>query len=119
MQDYVNEHQIILTKTLLEALPAKLREILLTTVQWVSPLANEDYAEYRDGDFLHAIGLGEFTMGSGELSGWPLGSSWDGLHWFFRLHSLIAAQQLSLSKPRVMCLKSMEVAVRQARLLWF
>ncbi len=77
LQDYVNEHQIILTKTLLEALPAKLREST-TTVRWVSPLANEDYAEYRDGEFLHAIGLGEFTRDLASF--WPaLGPSWDGL----------------------------------------
>lgn len=77
LQDYVNEHQTVLTRTLLEALPAKLREST-TDVRWVSPLASEDYAEYRDGDFLHAVGLGEFTR---DLAGfWPaLGPSWDGL----------------------------------------
>jgi len=77
LQDYVNEHQTVLTRTLLEALPAKLRGST-TDVRWVSPLASEDYAEYRDGDFLHAVGLGEFTR---DLVGfWPaLGPSWDGL----------------------------------------
>jgi len=77
LQDYVNERQDDLTKALLEALPIELRESV-AAVRWVSPLANEDYAEYRDGDFLHAIDLGEFTR---DLTGfWPaLGPSWDGL----------------------------------------
>jgi hypothetical protein len=77
LQDYVNERQDVLSKALLEALPAKLRESV-TAVRWVSPLESEDYAEYRDADFLHAIGLGEFTRDLASF--WPsLGPLWDGL----------------------------------------
>jgi hypothetical protein len=41
-------------------------------------LAQNNYLEYRDGDFLRAVGLGEFA---GELeSFWPTGGqSWDAL----------------------------------------
>jgi hypothetical protein len=77
LQDYVNEHQPVLTNALLEALPERLREAV-TSVRWVSPLAGEDYVEYRDGDFLEAVGLGEFSSDLAVF--WPSsGPSWDAL----------------------------------------
>jgi hypothetical protein len=77
LQDYVNEHEAALTKALMQELPARLRE-LGAHIRWVSPLAKDDYAEYRDADFLWAIGLGDFV---GELANfWPSGGpSWDAL----------------------------------------
>lgn len=77
LQDYVNEHELALSHTLIEALPARFRE-LGASIQWVSPLAQHDYAEYRDVDFLRAVGLGEFAR---ELAAfWPSGGpSWDAL----------------------------------------
>lgn len=48
------------------------------TVEWVSPLASDDYAEYRDHSFLNRLGV-ELTHRS--LEGfWPrLGPQWDAL----------------------------------------
>jgi hypothetical protein len=47
-------------------------------IRWTSPLAKDDYAEYRDADFLWVVGLGDFV---GELANfWPSGGpSWDAL----------------------------------------
>jgi len=77
LQDYVNEHEPTLTRALVAALPPRLQE-LGASLRWVSPLARDDYAEYRDADFLRAVGLAQF---SSELAGfWPAGGpSWDAL----------------------------------------
>lgn len=77
LQDYVNEHEAVLTEALMDALPSRLRE-LDAHIRWVSPLAKDDYAEYRDADFLWAVGLGNFVS---ELANfWPSGGpSWDAL----------------------------------------
>jgi hypothetical protein len=77
LQDYVNEQEAVLTNAVMEALPSRLRE-LGAHIRWVSPLAKDDYVEYRDADFLRAVGLGDFV---GELANfWPSGGpSWDAL----------------------------------------
>jgi len=77
LQDYVNEHEEAITRAVMEALPPRLQE-LATHIRWVSPIAQDDYAEYRDGDFLSAVQLGDFA---GELASfWPAGGpSWDAL----------------------------------------
>jgi hypothetical protein len=77
LQDYVNEHEAMLTNALMEPLPPRLRE-LGAHIRWVSPLAEDDYAEYRDADFFRVVGLGDFV---GELASfWPSGGpSWDAL----------------------------------------
>lgn len=61
----------------MEALPPRLRE-LGAHIRWVSPLAEDDYAEYCDAEFCRAVGLGDFV---GELANfWPPGGpSWDAL----------------------------------------
>ena len=77
LQDYVNEHEAALTEALLNALPPRLRE-LRAHVRWVSPLACDDYIEYRDDEFLRAVGLGEFIPELAKF--WPSGGpSWDAL----------------------------------------
>lgn len=77
LQDYVNAHEGELSRAVLDALPARLQE-LGAYIRWVSPLVLQDYAEYRDADFLHAIGLSQF---SSQLAAfWPSGGpSWDAL----------------------------------------
>jgi hypothetical protein len=74
LQDYVNEHEATLTNAVMEALPPRLRE-LDAHIGWVSPLAEDDYTEYRDADFFRAVGLGDFVA---ELANfWPSGGpSW-------------------------------------------
>ena len=77
LQDYVNGHEEVLTRAVMEAIPPRFGE-LGASIKWVSPLAQDNYTEYRDGDFLRAVGLGDFV---GELeSFWPSGGPcWDAL----------------------------------------
>ena len=45
---------------------------------WVSPLACQNYCEYRDGNFLRSVGLSHMKSSLSEF--WPrLGPSWDAL----------------------------------------
>jgi hypothetical protein len=65
-----------------ELLNAPLRQYLTLLrgqdIQWLSPLANDDYAEYRDGEFLERLGV-QLLRKSLE-SFWPKrGPVWDGL----------------------------------------
>lgn len=77
LQDYINEHEAEITTALLEKLPPRLRE-LGAHIRWVSPIAGDDYAEYRDADFLRAVELGDYA--SELASFWPSGGpSWDAL----------------------------------------
>lgn len=50
----------------------------LPPIRWVSPLADDDFAEYRDAAFLERLGIGRLA---GELSAfWPArGPQWDAL----------------------------------------
>jgi hypothetical protein len=77
IQDYVNSRQGLLNHAILEALPAQLAAVV-REIRWESPLVADDYAEFRDGDFLDRIGLGDFKR---ELAAfWPAkGPSWDAL----------------------------------------
>ena len=77
LQDYVNEHQAILTNALMEALPPRFQE-LGATIEWVSPLAQNDYIEYRDAEFLRTVKLGKYTDKIANF--WPSGGPcWDAL----------------------------------------
>jgi hypothetical protein len=77
LQDYVNEHEGVLTTAVIEALPHRFQE-LGAHIRWVSPIAQDDYTEYRDAGFLRAVGLGD---SADELATfWPSGApSWDAL----------------------------------------
>jgi hypothetical protein len=47
-------------------------------VEWVSPLEEDDWAEYRDAGFLLRVGLAEFVADLRDF--WPKGGpQWDGL----------------------------------------
>lgn len=49
-----------------------------STLRWVSPLEEEKFVEYIDGDFLGALGLRRFADQLGDF--WPgRGPNWDGL----------------------------------------
>jgi hypothetical protein len=77
LQDYVNEHEAAITSALIEALPPRLRD-LGATVEWTSPLAADDYVEYRDADFLRAVKLGGHASQLADF--WPAGGPcWDAL----------------------------------------
>ena len=50
----------------------------LAPLHWLSPLAEDDHAEYRDGDFLIRLGLAHLVPGLAAF--WPQGGPvWDGL----------------------------------------
>jgi hypothetical protein len=75
-QLYVNRRAATLTDKVLEALPTlAAREPELA---WVAPLAENGFAEPRDGSMLAALGLGHLAR---ELAGfWPArGPVWDAL----------------------------------------
>ena len=58
--------------------PERLQPPGIAPLDWVSPLADDDFAEYRDGDFLHRLGLGRLALALGRF--WPRGGPvWDGL----------------------------------------
>jgi len=49
-----------------------------TSIRWVSPLANDDYAEYRDADFLKRVALAHLAPALRDF--WPeRGPQWDAL----------------------------------------
>lgn len=77
LQDYVNLKQSVLDAAILSALPAKIQQSS-PQISWLSPLAAEQFREYRDAEFLSVLGLGQY---SGELRKfWPeRGPCWDGL----------------------------------------
>lgn len=65
-----------------EVLNRSVREALQlpphTDIEWLSPVARDDWAEYRDGSFLRLLGLAELEEKLGDF--WPrLGPQWDGL----------------------------------------
>lgn len=76
IQTYVNERTSELSRAVAEALqPYTLRE---SAIRWVSPLAADNYSEYRDEEFLEIIGAGHLAP---KLPGfWPRGGPcWDAL----------------------------------------
>ena len=77
LQDYVNQKQESLSAAVLAALPPRISE-LGARIRWVSPLAQDDYREYRDDDFLRALDLGDISPLLREF--WPaMGPCWDAL----------------------------------------
>jgi hypothetical protein len=67
-----------------EKLSAKIAEafsnaqVCADEIEWVSPLESQGYAEYRDADFLLAVGLSQYT--NQLASFWPRrGPYWDAL----------------------------------------
>jgi hypothetical protein len=71
IQRAVNEHRDVLDAPLLAALGAR-------HIHWRSPLAYDDFAEYRDGDFLKRLGLERLTAALKAF--WPdRGPQWDAL----------------------------------------
>jgi len=74
IQELVNTNQGILT----EALRSPLGLAPTQGINWRSPLAVDDYAEYQDGDFLTRLGIQ--LPGTPLNTFWPrLGPCWDAL----------------------------------------
>jgi len=76
IQTYVNRRSEELSQRVLDALPSLAS--MDARLRWVSPLEGEKFAEYRDRDFLRAIGLEHLDSALVEF--WPRrGPSWDAL----------------------------------------
>lgn len=61
--------------------PHRLQPDRLPPLTWVSPLAADGFAEYRDGGFLRRLGLGPLAPALADF--WPArGPQWDGLATF-------------------------------------
>jgi len=76
IQTYVNHKTAELRQRLSESI-AVLKDSKVQ-LQWVSPLARDGYVEYRDGDFLAAVGLEAHARDLARF--WPQGGPcWDAL----------------------------------------
>lgn len=74
MQDAVAERPDDLERALTMSLPA----LAGRQLHWVSPLAPHGYAEFKDGAFLEALGLGSHRAALAQF--WPRGGpKWDAL----------------------------------------
>ena len=73
IQKLINQHPAIFNRAIANQLRPKLENI-----QWLSPLLQDNFSEYRDEDFLSVLGLSRF---SGKLKHfWPRhGPQWDAL----------------------------------------
>jgi hypothetical protein len=68
----VNDHGAVLETALLPMLKGA------RSITWRSPLRSDDFAEYRDADFLKVVGLEEWSGALAEF--WPQrGPQWDAL----------------------------------------
>jgi hypothetical protein len=73
IQTLVNEHPALFTQHIKEQL-----NITSDTIEWVSPLKDDEYAEYRDNDFLERLGISELKVPLNHF--WPeRGPQWDAL----------------------------------------
>lgn len=74
LQDYVNDHSSTISRAIID----RIRLGSSASIQWVSPLASDNYREYRDSDFLSLVGL---KGASASLRAfWPNnGPCWDAL----------------------------------------
>lgn len=72
IQQAVNTRQLVLDRHILEASPIR------GPIHWLSPKSDDDFAEYRDGDFLQRIGLEHIISALTDF--WPnRGPQWDAL----------------------------------------
>ena len=74
IQYILNDHPDILDNSIIKFLPASHSQ----PIEWLSPLADDDYAEYRDQTFLDLLGI---KLTKKELKDfWPSqGPQWDAL----------------------------------------
>lgn len=73
IQVLVNKHPFLFTKAIKNKL-----DIQSSEIEWVSPLEEDDYAEYRDYGFLQKLGLSSLKVPLNKF--WPHGGpQWDAL----------------------------------------
>lgn len=74
MQKVVNEKQEYINNKIRDALDLSKNE----NISWLSPLVDDEYAEYRDKAFLDVLDIELDEVSLGDF--WPLmGPQWDGL----------------------------------------
>lgn len=82
IQAAVGEGWISLNKPILERLPKARR------IEWLSPIEADDYAEYRDGEFLDLLSLSHLRSALKDF--WPnRGPQWDALGVSDRQHVIL------------------------------
>ena len=75
IQTFVNDHPFELSDAVSRCLSL---DPAIVKIEWVSPLKVLGYMEYRDGDFLRALGMERLTTALREF--WPSGGPcWDAL----------------------------------------
>lgn len=73
IQTLINDHSGLLAGRIKEKLAIQSKEI-----EWASPLGDDEYAEYRDGEFLKRLGIRELKVPLNHF--WPHnGPQWDAL----------------------------------------
>jgi hypothetical protein len=78
LQNLVNEYHTKYLSNLILSNSPSLSAYATESPKWRSPLACQNYCEYRDGDFLQAVGLSHLRLSLAIL--WPrFGPSWDAL----------------------------------------
>lgn len=74
LQILINQHQDLINTKLIKAFPKFSKD----TIEWVSPLKEDRFAEYTDEDFLQVVGLNPDEIKLKDF--WPTrGANWDGL----------------------------------------
>jgi len=93
LQTLVNQHPERINHYLAEALELEAAE----SIEWRSPLENDEYAEYRDQAFLDKLGV---PAGSANLkSFWPArGPQWDGLARTDQEHFILVEAKTHISE---------------------
>lgn len=73
-----NEGSLKWIQVLINKFPDILNRELSSNVDWLSPVENDEYAEYRDSDFLELLGLSQLKAELKQF--WPQrGPQWDAL----------------------------------------
>ena len=108
MQRAVEEHWLDLEAPLLDRLAGA------RSLEWPSPVAHDEYAEYRDTAFLGRVGLSHLA---GELSVfWPRrGPQWDGLAVSDAGHVLLIEAKAHIGEFCAPPSKASEVSMVQIR----
>jgi hypothetical protein len=76
LRKLINEHPNLLNEYLLEKKVISKTEI----IEWLSPVSNDEHAEYFDKEFLERLGIDESKIKVPLKEFWPAGGPrWDGL----------------------------------------
>jgi hypothetical protein len=78
LQIMVNQCPELLNEMIINSMGKSANHDSLSSITWLSPLKADDYAEYRDADFLERLGLAELQEPLEKF--WPRsGPQWDAL----------------------------------------